>query len=234
MSFKRKLDKYEIIACYVPSIISIIPLSHFIVIFFGKIFLESIVESVKYMIIADLSVSTVLGIAVVYIQTWFSKSFVEESVFGKGGINFPTTNILLFSKGLYSKARKIELRALIKEKFNVVLPNEKKELENTEEAQMQCREIVSQIRKKVANQGMVRSYNIRYGLLRNFIGGIVWMPGSLASAIYYGLQNEIKLMIFFGVWTIIFILIFGLKKIILERAAFNYADALFTEFLSTK
>lgn len=234
MSFKRKLDKYEVVACYIPSIISIIPLSHFIIIVFSKSFLESISNSVSYMLVADLTISTVLGVAVVHIQTWFSKAFVEEVVFGKGGINFPTTNILLFSKGLYSKARKIELRALIKKEFNIVLPNEKKELENVEEAQMQCREIVSQIRKKVANQGMVRSYNIRYGLLRNLIGGVIWLPGSLASAIYYGFNNQIKIMLFFSVWAALSLLIFFLKKIILEKAAFSYADSLYTEFLSSK
>jgi len=232
MSYKSKLDQYEIVARYIPAIISVIPVSHFFLTVFTSDFIKSLTNGVSWMLVADLSIPIVFGIAIVQLQTWFSKTFVEEKVFGPGGKNFPTTNILLYSERLYSKAKKDELRTLIKCKYGIELPTEAYEMNNLEEVRLQCREVVSQIRRTVANGGMVRSYNIRYGFLRNLIGGIIWLFGAIGNSIYYGINNEYKTAIFFGIWAFVVILLYILKRSILEKAAFTYADALFTEFLS--
>ena len=234
--FKQKsLDKYEVVARYIPAIISVIPLAHFLLIVLSKDFFNGLLDSVAWMLVANLSFPVVFGIGIVQLQTWFSKTFVEEAVFGKGGVNFPTTQILLYGEGLYSKVQKNNLRTLIQKKFNISLHPVEVETNNTVEARLLAREAVSQVRRSVGNAGMVHGYNIRYGFLRNLIGGIVWSVfGATGAAIYYWIHHDVAVMLFFIIWNVVHILMFTIKRYILNKAAFTYADALFTEFLSER
>lgn len=234
MTFKQKLDSYEVIARYIPAIISVIPLSHILLVLLTKDFLLSLSGSVDWMLVANISMPIVFGIAVVQFQTTFSKMVIEERVFGKNGINFPTTLLLLYSDDQYSDQKKDELRKKIKNEYNVDLLDKNSESANPQEAKLRCREVVSQIRRSVAGAGMVGSYNIRYGFMRNFIGGVIWVFGSVANAIYYAVLKDVTLSLFFSIWTIVVIGLFLLKRTILEKVAFSYADALMTEFSGKK
>ena len=49
-------------------------------------------------------------LALVQILYSFSKYFIEDSVFGEGGNNFPTTDMLLLKGGLISLERKERIR----------------------------------------------------------------------------------------------------------------------------
>ncbi|MCE5225857.1 MAG: hypothetical protein LLG05_08335 [Porphyromonadaceae bacterium] len=232
MGYKNKLDSYEIVARYIPATISVMPLSHLLIVVLSKDVLLNIAGSVSWMLIANLSIASVFGITIVKLQTGFAKFAVEEKVFGKGGEDFPTTKMLLYSEGLYSKAKKDELRAIIKGRYGIELPNRENEKNDPQEAKLECREIVSRIRRTVANAGMVMGYNIRYGFFRNLIGGVMWVFGTVGSALYHWVNGDVKMAIFFALWAAVTIWLFLAKKYILEKVAFAYADALYTEFIS--
>ena len=60
-------------------------------------------------------------LALVQILYSFSKYFIEDSVFGEGGNNFPTTDMLLLKGGLISLERKERIRNKLTRFFNITL-----------------------------------------------------------------------------------------------------------------
>lgn len=82
---------------------------------------------------------------------------------------------------------------------------------------------------------MTFQYNIRYGFIRNLIGGVLWGAiGSIGCSIIYGSENAFKAMSLFIVFAMIFIALYLSRKIILDKFAFYYADSLFNDFLVKK
>ena len=59
------------------------------------------------------------------------------------------------------------------------------------EAQRLNREAVGFIRSYVGKGRMTHQYNIRYGFMRNLMGGAVWAcGGSIGNSLIYGLQKS--------------------------------------------
>jgi hypothetical protein len=227
-------DEYEIKARYIPTFLSIIPLTHFLITYLGEKFFEVIIENITWMlIIQDFGLSLILMLSFVQVQCFISKYWIEESIFGKGGKNFPTTEILLFSNNLISLERKKAIREKIEMNFKIKLPDSDYEVSDQNESRLRIRESISHVRKYVGKGIMTHQYNIRYGFFRNLIGGIlISIAGSIGcSALYYTNQNW-KLMSFFLCLTLLYLVFFIFRKKILESVAFSYADTLFNEFLN--
>lgn len=234
MKKTKSWDEYEIKARYVPTFLSTIPIVHFAIIFLGRTFWSELADNISWMlVVANISLSLIVMLALVQIQSGLGKSWIEESVFGKGGVNFPTTNMLLYSGGLISKQRKEQLRRIISEFSGSTFSTEDEEQDDPLNARLQAREAVGYVRTKVGHGVMTIKYNIRYGFFRNLIAGVGWATaGSLGCSIWYCLGSDWKPMILFIVYFLIFITLYLLKRQILEKLAFSYADALFTEFSS--
>jgi len=228
-------DEYEIKARYVPTFISVVPLVQFLLLFLGNSFWSSLSQNIGWMLITNIGLSLIIMLALVQLQCSFAKYWIEESIFGQGGINFPTTKMLLLNDSLISEERKEKLRLKIGELFQFSLPTKEEERKNPENAKLKAREAVGHIRNIVGKEEMVRQYNIRYGFIRNLIGGFIWSSiGSIGCSVIYGLQNDWKPMFLFLTFFVTHILLFILRKTILNKFAFTYADYLFCRFLDYK
>jgi hypothetical protein len=227
-------DEYEIKARYLPCLVSVIPLSHFLLLLLGRNFLNKIFsESDRLLVISNISFPLVLVLCLIQIQTTFSKYAIEGKVFGRGGEYFPTTNMFLLNDSSISQERKALIRNKLTEYFSLVFLTLEDELKNQKNARMQAREVISYIRRKVGRGVMTHQYNIRYGFFRNFIGGCIWaIPGSIGCAILYAVNNEWVTAFVFISFALLFIVLFILKRRILSSVAFSYADSLFNEFLA--
>ena len=229
-------DEYEIKARYIPVFLSSIPMVHFLMIFLGDAFWKELISNIGWMlIVANLSISFIVMLALVQFQCGLAKHWIEESVFGKGGIRFPTTEMILYSGGLISKDMKEQMRNKIFDKFGSKLSSVDEEIRDPNNARLKAREVVGLVRNSIRESILVFQYNIRYGFFRNLIGGVIWSSfGSTGCAIIYGLGNNWKAMSFFAVCLIAHISLYIFKKAVLEKLAFSYADSLFVEFLRTK
>ena len=234
MSKIKWWDEYEIKARYIPTFIAFVPLVHFLILLLGESFWKDLTENISWMlVIANFSLSLILMLAFVQLQCGFAKHWIEESVFGKGGERFPTTDMLLYKGGLISFERKEQLRARITLEFECVLSTKNEENNNPLNARLQAREAVSFVRAAVGKGIMTLQYNIRYGFFRNIIGGVIWGSiGSFGCAIIYGIGNKWGPMSFFIVFLVVYLTIYFLKKVVLEKFAFTYADTLYNEFLN--
>jgi len=228
------LDEYEIKARYIPTFLSVIPIVHFAIMFLGRTFWNELADNISWMLaVANISFSFVVMLALVQIQSGLGKTWIEESVFGKGGENFPTTNMLLYSGGLISRQRKEQLQRMISHFSGSTFSTEKEERDDPLNARLQAREAVGHVRLKVGHGVMTIKYNIRYGFFRNLIAGVAWgAVGSLGCSILYFADSAWKPMSFFLVCFVAFAVLYLMKKQILGKLAFNYADVLFTELSS--
>jgi len=225
-------DEYEIKARYIPTFLSVIPIVHFSIVFFGGNFWDELLESISWMlVIANLSLSSIVMLALVQFQCSLGKVWIEESVFGKGGERFPTTDMLLYSGRLISKQRKEQLRCRISDITGYTFSTEEEEYADPSNARLQAREAVGHVRAKVGHGIMTIQYNIRYGFYRNLIAGVVWATtGAIGCSIMYCLESRWKPMSLFIAYAIIFLALYLFKKPILERLAYSYADTLFNEY----
>jgi len=227
-------DQYEIKARYIPAFLSVIPIVHFLILFIDMRFWQELIGNISWMlVIANLSLSLLVMLTITQFQSSLGKIWIEDSIFGKGGDRFPTTNMLLYNEGLISKDRKNLLRKKIFEKSDCKFSSENEEKDEPENARLQAREAVGQVRSKVGHGIKTIQYNIRYGFFRNLIAGAVWACiGSLGCSILYYTQSRWEPMSLFIAYFAAFAALYSFRKTILERLAYNYADNLFNEFLS--
>ena len=209
----KSWDEYEIKARYIPTFLSVIPIVHFLILFVGMGFWQELISNISWMlVIANLSLSLIVMLGIAQFQSSLGKIWIEESIFGKGGDRFPTTNMLLYNKGLISRDRKNLLRIKISEMFGCSF---------------------STVRSKVGHGVKTIQYNIRYGFFRSLIAGAGWSCiGSLCCSILYFVDSKWEPMSLFVVYFSAFVALYMFRITILERLAYNYADTLFNEFLS--
>lgn len=225
-------DEYEIKARYIPTFLSVIPIVHFAIVFFGGAFWDELFKSIDWMlVIANLSISFIVMLAFVQFQCSLGKIWIEKSVFGKGGERFPTTDMLLYGGGLISMQRKEQLRSRISNISGYVFSTEEEEHSDPTNARLQAREAAGHVRKKVGHGTMTIQYNIRYGFFRNLIAGVGWGSiGSICCAVMYLSESRWRPMSLFIIYTLIFLALYLFKRTILERLAYSYADTLFNEY----
>jgi len=228
----KSIDEYEIKARYIPTFICILPLANFLFSFLGNKFFAELKNSFSWMLLGEISVSFVFMIAFMQIICYIGKHLIEESIFGKGGINFITTKMLLFCEGMLSEDRKKQIRDKIFTDANIQLSTKEEEKSNFSDAQLKAREAVSAIRNIVGKGSKTIKNNIRYGFFRNLIGGSFFVFTGTIACVFYNLNKNLNISIFFGIYFVFFILLFLLKRKILESLAYNYADSLFSEYLT--
>jgi hypothetical protein len=196
-------------------------------------FFENLANNIAWMIIANLTASLIIMLAAMQIQCTIAKYVFEERIFGKGGLGFHTTDMLLYTKGLLSKDRKNQIREKLLVKTGIKLSTEDEEKADIEEARLQAREAVNSMRNIVGKGSFTITYNIRYGFIRNLIGGSFFvLLGTAFCLIYYFYLGEWKSLVFFSIYFVIFAILIIFAKSILEKPAYSYADRLFSEFLN--
>jgi hypothetical protein len=228
-------DEYEIKARYIPCFLTAIPPAHFLIQFLGTSFWEELARNIGWLLVANISLSLIVTLALIQLQTGIAKHWIEESVFGKGGINFPTTSLLLFNNPILSRSMKVAIREKVFMDFNFKLMDEIQESADKQEAARLIREAVGFIRGRVRKGLMTYQYNIRYGFMRNLTGGALWAcAGSIGSGFIYGIQKNWAPLAFFVSSAVLFCSVLIFKKQILQKFAFQYAETLFSEYLTLR
>jgi hypothetical protein len=227
-------DEYEIKSRYLPCLVSVMPLSHFLIGILGITFFNHLIaDSSWLLVVANISFPLVMVLCLIQIQVVFSKNVIETAIFGQNGIRFPTTEMLLLTSGIISQEKKVLIRNKLSKSFDVVFPTKDDEIANPENSRMLARDAVAFIRKKVGKGIMTYQYNIRYGFVRNLIGGIIWaIPGYFGCVVLYAINKNWTGMIFFAIILLGYLLLFILRKRILSSIALSYADSLSNEYLS--
>jgi hypothetical protein len=109
MSMPRAWDEYEIKARYIPCFLAAVLPVHFGIQFFGNAFWETIAKNIGWLVVTNFSLSLLVTLALIQFQCGIAKHWIEEGIFGKGGINFPTTTLLLFRDPFLSRNMKVAL-----------------------------------------------------------------------------------------------------------------------------
>lgn len=233
MKSPKSWDEYEIKARYVPCLLSVVPLVNFLVLFLGNTFWSGLIGNIRWMLVANISLSLVVVLALIQFQCGLAKHWLEESVFGERGNNFPSTEMLLYQGGYISNDLKNRIREKLYTLCNFSLPDKESELRDPTEARFAAREAVGQIRRIVGKGVMTHQYNIRYGFIRNLIGGFPWaIIGSIGGAMIYGIDKDWPAMSLFLAVGFFFFSLLVFRKAILRKFAFAYADNLLNEFLT--
>ena len=138
-----------------------------------------------------------------YIPTFLSvitmcnlgKIWIEQSVCGRGGERFPTTDMLLYRGGFISKQRKEQLRRRISDISGYTFSTEEEERTDSSNARMEAREAVVHVRTKIGHGVMAFHYNIGYSFFRNLITGVAWaIIGGIGCSVIYLPESRWKPM----------------------------------------
>jgi hypothetical protein len=113
------------------------------------------------------------------VQCTIAKHLIQDRLFGKSGLFFPSTTMFLYDNNLLSRNRKNQIREKLLEKTGIKLSNAKDEMSDIENARLQAREAVNAIRNIVDHGSFTITYNIRYGFWRNLIGGSFFVCASI-------------------------------------------------------
>ncbi|SMD36061.1 hypothetical protein SAMN04488029_2691 [Reichenbachiella faecimaris] len=224
------IDKYILGARFVPSLISLssIPI------------LFSILVLDKYDI-PNFSVWMVLivFITVAYaISGWLSmrgKEFEKKYFFSTSQKGFPTGYLMLYShNSKYSENQKREYREKVIAYFGLHLKSKKEEGENEAEALQLLHESGTKVKDNVKSN-IIRSSNIRYGLIRNLVPSTIL--AAVISIVELGVGVILKdqlISISSGVLILIFSFSYFQLRFgnTLKQAAEAYAIYLLDEFLS--
>ncbi len=221
-------DQYTFTAQYVPAIIAAIPAMILLSLVEAQQLQELFKHAGWFLIVRDVSLSTIAVIAFTHAVRLMGKYGIELSLF-QNGLRFPTTEMLLWKTRLLSAERKRQLHAQIKADFGIQLCTEAEEALDEQEARLRAKDAVGQVRIKVGAGIRTRQYNIQYGLSRNLAGGtplmlilavfaVIFVPGGLAKALSLG--------------CIAFSILYGVACLpLLRHMGSHYAEYLFNEYL---
>jgi hypothetical protein len=227
------LDEYEIKARYIPCFLPAVFPVHFCIQFLGEDFWQTIALNIGWMVAANVSLSLIITLALIQLQCGIAKHWIEESIFGKAGINFPTTAMLLFHDSFLSTSMKSAIHEKLVNDFKFELMSENQEQTDINEAKRRSREAVGFIRRSVGRGIMTYQYNIRYGFIRNFLGGAFWgLAGSISCACWYGIEKNWRASSFFIVCSICFLVLLLFRERVLKKYAYQYAETLLSEYMS--
>lgn len=224
------IDKYILGARFIPSLVALICLpTTFVILTLDKKDIPNII----------LLVILLIYISIAYvISGWNSikgKEYQEKYFFTKGKNGLPTVYLMLYNEeSKYSNNQKLEYREKVKAYFGLDLKSKKEESEDIISAIQLLNEAGIKV-KDAVKSNIIRSSNIRYGLIRNLVPAT--LLGSVLSILSLGiglfLNDQLTLITFSILAIILFMVHLQLRYgKTLRQAAEAYATYLLDEFLS--
>ena len=223
-------DRYKLEAGFFPAVLASLPL--WILLFSIQDVVSS--SSIITKIVSSSALVLVFAYLAADIVRNLGKNF-EQKAF-EGEENFPTTDLLLFSNGFFSKEKKEAIYNKIKTEFGISLPNRNEQSKDEKNARKRVSEAVGEIRQKLDKGRLLINYNNRYGFWRNLIGS---SPFSASLCIFVGLiLIFLQISFLLGLLTLIislpYFFLWLYRKQIIAFFAKEYARQLYFEFLSEK
>ncbi|RXJ79338.1 hypothetical protein [Arcobacter sp. F2176] len=226
-------NSYTVSALYIPAFILLIPI--YLIFQMHEVNIIELFNKLDTLNLTwnEISISSnlVLWIFLANLIRYIGKHQLENKIFNFGR-TFPTTQFLKKKSNILSQSFKNRIFELIYNDFNFDIS--KLNNMNKDEEELELKDYVSQIRIKVGKGTLTFNHNVRYGQIRNFIGGLyIILPILIINSIYifyiskYGLIENTLLVINF-----LFFLIFLLKKTIIIKYADEYANMLFNDYIN--
>lgn len=222
------LNKYNIQARIIPTIISSIPILFCQYYFLDTKILWFISYLWKFNFIPNLGLSLIILFFISQLNRFISKTFFE-----KKEMFMPSTDFLLYNDWEYSLNYKKSIYNKLELDFNIKLPSKKEQEENVIDARKRISEVMSLARKRIWNWKLLLQYNIEYWFLRNLIWwsifaiifSLIWIILSLC-------KNDLTLIIISWVLFLFFLIIFLMRNIFLEKTWKLYARTLIQEYMA--
>ena len=162
-----------------------------------------------------------------------SKIIFQYKLFNDDETKMPTTDLLMFSYSSFSKKYILKIMQKINADFKLVLKNEAEQLENEIEARKEIANAVQLIRNVTRDDKILLQYNIQFGFLRNFMGGMI--VAFVISFLLFLLSTILREpWILHLIISIVDIAILICSFIILKYRAKAYARQLYVAYLTTK
>ena len=161
-----------------------------------------------------------------------SKILFQYPLFKFDETEMPTSERLLWTKGLISESYHQQIADKVKKRFGIHLPTKDEEIHNLQEAKLTIANAVQQMREYTRDEKILRQYNYEYGFCRNYLGAGVW---SLILILAIGIANAflgwlpMSIVIIFFIGQILAMLLF---YYMLKWRAREYAKCLFTTFMT--
>lgn len=234
---KKIFNLYDILARYLPSLMSALP---FFVIWFylSENFqlksLSSFIMGIKIFGVEGISFSLVFIYIFSLVIREISKYFERKYFTGKRAKGFPTTYLMTYSDSTLSDRYKDKYRELIFNRFGFELSFKDAEHKDSIEARKRLNEATRLVIAEMGNVHLVLLHNIWFGSLRNLIGGtIISMPlciGGIAIG-WFLLEKSIVMIFVLTTLFLLYVAVFLFRKPILTHNGEAYAQKLFAEFI---
>lgn len=225
------MDDYDLEAVFTPAIVNLLILDFVFTCTILPVAENTLWWQTALTISAPLAAAVVLTRFTMHFFRAVAK-FIEDILYRKDRLRFPTTSMLLIGDKSISKTMKKRVRTDLKTLYNITMCTKAQEEADETEARRTAKDAVALIRKTVADSkdAMTRRKLIRYGLFRNFLGGALTC---LLLCIFCwafdfsrtGSSNPVILTTL-----IIYLLLIVVDYFITKSAAVDYAETLITTF----
>ena len=225
------MDDYDLEAVFTPAIVNLLILDFVFTCTILPVAENTLWWQTALTIAAPLAAAVVLTRFTMHFFRAVAK-FIEDILYLKDRLRFPTTSMLLIGDKSISKTMKKRVRTDLKTLYNITMCTKAQEEADETEARRTAKDAVALIRKTVADSkdAMTRRKLIRYGLFRNFLGGalICLLLCIFCWAFDFsrtGSSNPVILTTL-----IIYLLLIVVDYFITKSAAVDYAETLITTF----
>lgn len=236
-----KLDLYDRIAVFEPAVVNLVFISSAVFAMCTGGFQQMPNYSILKWILMTTSSIAILAILARCLMNLFrsiSKVLIQNIIYDRHQLRIPTTEYLLPTSKWGDRNTKLLVRKKVKKDFGIDLPTKEEELAGEVESRNCITTTVGRIRDylrtKVAFKKlkMYNKKNRRYGYVRNFLGGFLFlMPIYIALIIYCLLYTRDTFLWVLGIFALHF-LFFGWYFLTLKNEAEDYANELFITYLN--
>ena len=231
---KLPIDKYSLKARTIPAIVStVVPIFVFCHFYVSPELIGFYEGLKKFSLVGDVTLTSIIMFYLSQYSRLIGKEIFEKKYF-KGDKYMPTTEFLLYSDEEYSVDFKSLIAKKINKDFKLVLNKKDEELNDEMESRRKIAEAVSLIRKKLFENTFLLQHNIEYGAMRNTIGGsVIGVLICIINIIFfkYVSNNKIAFNISMS-FLIIYTIIIGFSKFIIDSYGKSYARILIREYMS--
>lgn len=221
-----KINRYDLYARFIPALVSSIP-----ILLLWYHYLEYLVDLQNWIfeikLFGGISVGLILVFVLVFISRDLSKWY-QSKVFNKPGM--PSEYLMLPDKHVYSASLRTKYYAQLKSLFDIQI-----DTDNISELKLSLKDGFKLALETVRNNELVFQQNIRYGFIRNLIGGsLIGLIGCCILLILGIIYGSFFLKLSSGIISIIYLPIILYSKVLLVKNGEAFADTVFMVFLSQK
>lgn len=236
-----RLDLYDRIAVFEPAVVNLVFISSAVFAMGTGGFQQMPSYSILKWILMTTSSIAIFAILARFLMNLFrsvSKVLVQNIIYDGHQLRMPTTEYLLLTSKLGDRNTKLSVRRKVKKDFGIDLPTKEEELADEVESRnyivITVGRIRDYLRTKVAfkNLKMYNKKNRRYGYVRNFLGGFLFMtPIYIMLIIYCLLYTRDAFLWVIGIF-VLHLLFFGCYFLTLKNEAEDYAKEFFITYLN--